>query len=69
MDAATFRAWQAHMGFNGAETARRLGKSEDTISRYRKRGVGRSESRSIGLACAAISMGLPEWRREPTKLR
>lgn len=61
MDAETFKAWQAHMGFNGAVAAHRLGKSEDTISRYRRHGVPKSEARIVGYACSAIAMMLPEW--------
>ena len=61
MDSQTFIAWQEHMGFSGAEAAREIGKSADTISRYRRNGVPESESRIVGLACAAIAMKLPAW--------
>lgn len=49
------------MGFNGAETARRLKKSEDTISRYRSKGVPKCDGEVVALACAAIAMKIPKW--------
>lgn len=61
MDRATFIAWQSHMQFSNAEAARQLGKSADTIARYRKSGVPASEGRVVALACAAIAMKVPAW--------
>lgn len=61
MDSGTFIAWQSHMRFTSAEAARQLGKSADTISRYRRNGVPESEARIVALACAAIAMKVPAW--------
>ncbi|CDX26760.1 conserved hypothetical protein [Mesorhizobium plurifarium] len=64
MDSGTFIAWQSHMRFTSAEAARQLGKSADTISRYRRFGVPESEALIVGLACTAIAMKLPPWKQK-----
>lgn len=63
MSADDFKAWQAHMGWSSAETARRLGVSSDTITRYRHRGVPKRLGRLVGFACSAVAHGLPVWKR------
>lgn len=60
MTAKTFKDWQARMGWSAAETAKRLGKSPDTISAYRISGVPKAQSLVVGLAMAAL-----EHRLEP----
>lgn len=60
MTAKTFKEWQSRMGWSAAETAKRLGKSPDTISSYRIHGVPVAQSRVVGLAMAAL-----EGRLEP----
>lgn len=61
MQAKDFKRWQIDAGLNGREAADALGKSEDTISRYRTQGVPASESPVVRLACAAIISKLPPW--------
>lgn len=61
MQAKEFKQWMAEADFNGRETAEALGKSEDTISRYRTAGVPKSESAVIRLACAAIVQKVGPW--------
>lgn len=58
MDAKRFKEWQKRMGWNAAETARRLGKSPDTISAYRINGVPKVQALVVGLAMAALEYGL-----------
>lgn len=60
MTANRFKDWQRRMGWSAAETAKRLGKSPDTISAYRINGVPSAQSRVVGLAMAAL-----EHRLEP----
>lgn len=60
MSPSTFQDWQKRMGWTAAEVARRLGKSTDTISTYRLRGVTAREAKVVGLAMAAL-----EHRLEP----
>lgn len=64
MDADTFKAWQAHMQLSNAEAARQLGKSEDTISRYRRLGVPASESTLVSKTCTAVALNLPGWTQK-----
>lgn len=54
MTGKEFKQWQANMGWSAAETAKRLGKSPDTISNYRQRGVPRREQIVVGLAMVAL---------------
>jgi transcriptional regulator with XRE-family HTH domain len=58
MTAKQFKEWQSRMGWSAVETAKRLGKSPDTISAYRINGVPASQSRLVGLAMAALSSRL-----------
>jgi len=55
-----FKDWQSRMGWSAAETAKRLGKSPDTISAYRINGVPKAQAIVVGLAMAAL-----EHRLEP----
>jgi transcriptional regulator with XRE-family HTH domain len=57
-----FKEWQAKMGWSGAELAKRMGKSPDTITIYRMYGVPPGQSVTVGLALAAL-----ESRLEPVK--
>lgn len=59
MTPEAFRSFQDHLGKSGKELAEELGKSEDTIVRYRQQGVPERESRTIRLALAALAYGLP----------
>lgn len=61
MDAKDFRIWQAMVDKNGMQAAMALGKSPDTISRYRKFGVPASEAPIVRLAMAAIAAGLKPY--------
>ena len=61
MQAKDFKIWMAEVGLNGRQAAEALGKSEDTISRYRTVGVPPSEAGVIRLACAALAAKLAPW--------
>lgn len=61
MDGKSFRIWQAMVGLNGRQVAETLGKSEDTITRYRQHGVPMSEETMVRLAMAAVVANLPPW--------
>ena len=61
MTPESFRAWQEHAGLSGRAVSEALGKSEDTIVRYRKHGVPDRESRAIRLAIRALANALPPW--------
>lgn len=52
--AAGFRAWLKAMNISGAEAARLLGVSPDTITRYKAKGG----PKLLALACAAL------WHRQ-----
>ena len=54
MSPKRFKEWQESMGWSAAETARRLGKSPDTITSYRISGVPETQSKVVGLAMAAL---------------
>ncbi|TIW23120.1 MAG: GIY-YIG nuclease family protein [Mesorhizobium sp.] len=56
-----FVAWQERMDITCAEAARLLGKSEDTISRYRLNGIPNHMKQVLELACYAIENGIPAW--------
>lgn len=62
MTAKDFRIWQASVGLNGRQVAEALGKSEDTVSRYRNGGVPAPEAAVVALAMSAIEAQLPPWR-------
>ena len=47
------------MGFNKAETHRRLGITRSTIDSYLEKGA----PEHIALACAALAYGLPAWKK------
>ena len=49
-----FKDWQERMGWSAIETAKRLGKSPDTISAYRINGVPKAQAIVVGLAMAAL---------------
>lgn len=51
ISAAQFREWQALMGFNITEAARRLDVTRNTISTYRQEGA----DERVRLACRAIA--------------
>lgn len=61
MTAAQFLAWMARVHLNIGQAAEVLGKSRDTIARYRTDGVPEREAKVVGLACAAYAHGLPPW--------
>jgi len=60
MSPKRFQDWQARMGWSAAEVSKRLGKSPDTISDYRNKGVPKAQAQVVGLAMAAL-----EHRLEP----
>lgn len=61
MPGADFTTWVAQMkatrGWSGNECARQLGCGENQIRIWKAKGA----PPYIGLACAAISYGLPAW--------
>lgn len=59
MTADDFNAWLEKEGFSAREAARHLGCSKDTVAKYKLKGA----PVYIGLACAALSFGLPAWRK------
>lgn len=61
MTGAQFLAWMARVGLNIRQAGGVLGKSRDTIARYRTDGVPEREAKVVGLACAAYAHGLPPW--------
>jgi transcriptional regulator with XRE-family HTH domain len=54
-----FRAAQERLNFSGKDIGEALGKSPNTIVRYRRDGVPEGESKAIRLALAALFYGLP----------
>jgi plasmid maintenance system antidote protein VapI len=58
MTANEFAAWLAAMKITGAEAARLLHVTPNTVTRYRREGA----PRAIGLACAALFHRLEEWK-------
>lgn len=62
MEAKVFREWQSHLGLSAKDCSRLLGKSDDTISRYRIKGVPIGEAKIVGLACSAIAFNLKPWQ-------
>lgn len=52
-----FTAWMKMMGFKAVDAAEALGVHRNTIPSYKKDGT----NKSIGLACAALAVGLSEW--------
>lgn len=61
MTPGSFRAAQEHLGLSGIQIGQALGKSPNTIVRYRRDGVPEGESRAIRLALRAIANALPPW--------
>lgn len=59
MTPEAFRAAQERLNLSGKDIGEALGKSPNTIVRYRRDGVPEGESRAIRLALAALSYGLP----------
>jgi len=59
MTGKQFAAWCDHMGYRDIDAARQLGTAPSTIARYQAKGG----PALLGLACAAISAGLPSWKR------
>lgn len=58
MTANDFCAWLKAMKISGAEAARLLGVTANTITRYRREGA----PQTVGLACAALYHRLKEWK-------
>lgn len=58
MTAEDFTAWMAHMKWSVAQTARELGLSRNTVTKYQAEGA----PAHIALACAAVAFGLPKWK-------
>lgn len=58
MTAAEFARWLAEKKISGAEAARLLDVTPNTITRYRRHGA----PRSVGLACAALYHRIGEWK-------
>lgn len=56
-----FKLWMVEAGLNGREAAEALGKSTDTISRYRIVGVPTTEAPIVRLACAAVLAKIEPW--------
>lgn len=61
MEAKQFRLWQAELGLSGREVADAMGKTPDTITNYRTKGVPEREVTIVRLAMAAIAAKLPPW--------
>lgn len=61
MTSADFTAWAAHIratrGWSDMEISRQLGCGENQIRAWKAKGA----PNYIGLACAALSYGLPAW--------
>ena len=57
MTADQFARWIADRQISNREAARQLGLNKDTVTRYCRDGG----PLWLGLACAAISHGLPPW--------
>lgn len=58
MTAEDFAAWIGHMKMSERKVAEALQLSRTTVAKYRQEGA----PVHIGLACAALAFGLPEWR-------
>jgi len=61
MTPADFQAWVALMaarGLSERQLVKALGTGSNQITRWKRNGA----PTYIGLACAALSFGLPEWR-------
>lgn len=62
-----FRTWQASLGdgrIGAAEIGRQMGKSPDTISRWRNAGVPDDVEPIVRLAMSAITAGLAPWKSQ-----
>jgi hypothetical protein len=64
MTPEAFRAAQAHLGLSGIRIGQALGKSPNTIVRYRRDGVPEGESQTGRLALRALANALPPWPAE-----
>jgi transcriptional regulator with XRE-family HTH domain len=62
MTAEDFAAWIDHMKLSERKVAETLQLSRTTVAKYRREGA----PVHIGLACAALAFGLPEWRAVQT---
>lgn len=58
MTADDFRGWMLEMGWTIQQASYHLGKSIETIRRYRLEGVPAREATVIWLACEALRAGL-----------
>lgn len=58
MSGSEFRIWQALMGWNNSEVARRLHLSRGTVQKY----VDHGAPLHIALAAAALAVGLSPWK-------
>ena len=68
MTPADLRTWQARMGYTYDTAAQALGVSRSTYAEWvagKSRTTGKpvTPSRTVALACAALSAGLGEWPR------
>jgi hypothetical protein len=67
MNPHDFRIWLAMVDKNGEQAAVALGKSTDTIGRYRKKGIPASEAYIVRLAMAAVAAGIKPWSAPNTQ--
>jgi len=58
MSASEFAEWLKAMKISGAEAARQLGITPNTITRYRRTGA----PLVVALACSALFHRLGEWK-------
>ena len=61
MNDSDLAAFMKHMRWSRARTARELGISQDRLRRMLSGSV--AIPKHIGLACAALAFGLPQWGR------
>jgi hypothetical protein len=59
MTPADFRNWKAALGLTARSASAALGIAPNTVTKYSRDGT--SIPRYVGLACAAVAHGLPEW--------
>lgn len=58
MTADAFEDWRKAMKISGAEAARLLGVTANTITRYKTEGA----PKAVALACSALYHRLEEWK-------